>query len=147
MLARPDLFTPDLDFFAISAGTVGYVADTTTSPEGIPVSGAELDFIGLVDAVQIGNLHEGPIGPIMAPQPFAGMIGPIEPPRDFTLQTIDLTFYLDGLGDAVRFFNSVEIQSVPVIPLPTSAWMGLSLLGGMGMVDVLKRKMRDRRRK
>lgn len=77
------------------------------------ISGVELDFTGLVDNEVIGNLHEGPFGPVAAPKPFDGMVGPLVPPRDFTSQTIDLVFYLDGLGDAVRLFNSAEILSVP----------------------------------
>ena len=33
--------------------------------------------------------------------------------------------------------------SVSAVPLPTSAWMGLVLLGGMGVVGVMRRRMRS----
>ena len=33
--------------------------------------------------------------------------------------------------------------SVSAVPLPTSAWMGLALLGGMGVVGVMRRRMRS----
>ena len=39
-------------------------------------------------------------------------------------------------------YNSMAL-SVSAVPLPASAWMGLALLGGMGVVGVMRRRMRS----
>ena len=39
-------------------------------------------------------------------------------------------------------FHSMAL-SVSAVPLPASAWMGLVLLGGMGVVGVMRRRMRS----
>jgi hypothetical protein len=101
------------------------------------IGGVELDFTGLADAEQIGNIHKGPYAAVAGPQPFDGMIGPLVPPRDFTTQTIDLVFYLDGFGDAIRLFNSAEILSVPE-PSPAA-------LLGLLVAELLRRGSRRSR--
>ena len=39
--------------------------------------------------------------------------------------------------------HSLALAGVNIIPLPASAWMGIVLLGGMGVVGVMRRRMRS----
>ena len=38
---------------------------------------------------------------------------------------------------------ALSVSAVSAVPLPASAWMGLALLGGMGVVGVMRRRMRS----
>jgi probable HAF family extracellular repeat protein len=48
-------------------------------------------------------------------------------------------FFVDGGGVQRAFFATSASGAVP-IPLPPAAWSGLALLGGLGMISVVRRK-------
>ena len=66
----------------------------------------------------------------------------------FGVNTVSLNGSL-GVDASSSFFNGFDgytfdgaIIATAVIPLPASAWMGLTLLGGLGAVGVVRRAIR-----
>jgi hypothetical protein len=77
--------------------------------------------IGIADILYvpyIGNEIIGAIDPAQAVAvppvvPFGGSSGPYYPVGPPINQTLEIRFYLDELGDAIRMFDSASITQVP----------------------------------
>ena len=88
--------------------------------------------IGLADLLYIPSVNDELIGIIDPPAavnvpptvPFMGNSGPLYPATEPLSHKLEIRFYLDELGDAIRLDNSASISHVPE---PTS---GLLLLLG-----------------
>jgi len=73
------------------------------------ISVADITYVPSVNNEIIGVID--PPGAIGVPGPvgFVGASGPLYPSQQPLSQTIDLLFYLDIQGDAIRLFNSAQI--------------------------------------
>jgi hypothetical protein len=90
--------------------------------------------IGIADLLYIPRVNDEDIGaidpPAAANQPptvaFAGASGPLYPSETPLTHTLELRFYLDELGDAIRLPNSASISQVVPEPGPGALlWLSL----------------------
>ena len=64
--------------------------------------------------------------------------------RDGDNQVTDTPLDTNFTAIAAGRYHSMALSvSAVAVPLPASAWMGLALLGGMGVVGVMRRRMRS----
>lgn len=95
---------------------------------GAPISYAELFYTPTVNGQGMGTAHEGPVINLPGPIPFDAALGPLVIGTT-TEHRINLSFYLDSPGDAIRLFNSAELHTY--VPEPTSAMLLLLSLGAL----------------
>ncbi len=102
---------------------------------GAPISYAELFYTPTVNNQGMGMAHEGPVINMLGPVPFADVLGPLVLPTT-TEHLINIGFYLDSPGDAIRLFDSAELHTF--VPEPSSSAL---LIAGFAAI-VLRRGRR-----
>jgi hypothetical protein len=85
---------------------------------GVPISYAELFYTPTVNGQGMGSAHEGPVINMLGPVPFNDVLGPLVLGTT-TEHHINIGFYLDSPGDAIRLFDSAELHTF--VPEPASA--------------------------
>jgi hypothetical protein len=104
---------------------------------GNPISYAELFYSPSVNGFGMGTAHEGPAINTVGPVPFDEDLGPLPLPTT-TRHEINISFYLDSPGDAIRLFNSAELRTR--VPEPAT---GTLALAATGLATLLTRRRRD----
>lgn len=99
------------------------------------ISVADIEYIPRVNNEIIGIIDPPAVVNKPPIQPFLGASGPLFPMTQPTSQTLEIRFYLDEIGDAIRLPNSASIgntRPANLVPEPTTCALALSGLFVLG---------------
>ena len=92
------------------------------------ISGADLLYVPYINNEIIGVIDPAAAILVAPTVAFAGASGPLFPSEAPVLQRLELRFYLDEIGDAIRLENSASISQAPEPAAVLLLLAGLALL-------------------